>query len=227
MILQDNHLHTNFSDGLNSIEEMAMEAIRLSFDKITFTDHVRHDSEWIREYVEEIHRVQKLYKEKLIIGIGVETKIIDHMGRLDCPEWVLKYKEIEKVAAIHRIPVGDGNYFSRSQIGTYREKCIECYINTIKGIKDNKNISRIAHPFSLFEELDISTNDKRCWQRIFNALEDSDVKVEYNVKYDNERIPYELWQSLKNKIVFGSDSHSVEELIFNSNKLRKIELDIR
>ena len=60
MMKKDTHLHSKFSDGKNSIEEMVLTAIKLGLEEVAFTDHVRRDTKWLDKYAAEIKRVQKM-----------------------------------------------------------------------------------------------------------------------------------------------------------------------
>ena len=39
MIREDYHVHTTFSDGRNSMEEMVLSAVSMGMQKIGFSDH--------------------------------------------------------------------------------------------------------------------------------------------------------------------------------------------
>ena len=67
MIKEDIHLHSNFSDGENSIEEMTKTAVRFRIKQIAFCDHVRKDTKWLDNFLAEIKKVQKKYPKIKII----------------------------------------------------------------------------------------------------------------------------------------------------------------
>ena len=66
MIKEDFHLHSNFSDGENSLEEMTKKAIDLRYRKIAFTDHVRSETDWLGIYIKEIKRLIPIPKRNTI-----------------------------------------------------------------------------------------------------------------------------------------------------------------
>ncbi len=81
MILQgDFHVHTNFSDGKNTPEEMVQKAIALGFATLGFTDHAHMNDgrEWgmTREdtvkYCQEIRRLKEKYRDQIEILCGIE-----------------------------------------------------------------------------------------------------------------------------------------------------------
>jgi DNA polymerase (family 10) len=98
------HCHTTYSDGKNSIEEMARAAEALGFEYITITDHSpgasyaggvtldRLERQW-----EEIQAVQERVKIKILRG--TESDILAD-GGLDYPDGVLEKFDIV-IASIH------------------------------------------------------------------------------------------------------------------------------
>ncbi|MBO5374344.1 MAG: PHP domain-containing protein, partial [Clostridia bacterium] len=73
MSLSTYHLHTTFSDGKNTAEEMIKQAIALGCTEIGFSDHSPFDFEcsWdikkerISEYVSTLTALKEKYKDKI------------------------------------------------------------------------------------------------------------------------------------------------------------------
>lgn len=211
MTLQDMHLHTRFSDGKNTPLEMAEAAAEAGVGIICFTDHVRRSSDWLDTYINEIKDLQKKFYSNMIINIGVETKIIDWQGHMDCPE-LPEYPHVERVAAIHRIPDGHGSFIARTEIAGKLEESRTAWMRAIEGIIYNYEINRIAHPFSLLDELMINKDDIRWWEHIDEIFSQANhIKIEYNIKYNNNIVPEWFWNKFKNRLVIGSDSHSMSD----------------
>ncbi len=98
------HCHSTFSDGRNSIEEMALAAQEMGMNYITITDHspsahyaggVTPDQ--LKRQWEEIDRVQERVKIKLLKG--TESDILDS-GALDYPDELLEKFDIV-IGSIH------------------------------------------------------------------------------------------------------------------------------
>jgi DNA polymerase (family X) len=98
------HCHTVYSDGRNSIEEMAVAAEAMGMAYLTITDHspsayyargVAIDR--LRAQWDEIARVQERVKIKLLKG--TESDILED-GRLDYPDYLLAEFDII-IASIH------------------------------------------------------------------------------------------------------------------------------
>ncbi|HEY6986788.1 MAG TPA: DNA polymerase/3'-5' exonuclease PolX [Bryobacteraceae bacterium] len=98
------HCHTVYSDGRNSIEEMALAAAAMGMAYLTITDHsasARYARgvgiDRLRAQWEEIERVQQRVKIKLLKG--TEADILED-GALDYPDYILDQFDII-IASIH------------------------------------------------------------------------------------------------------------------------------
>src|SRR5574341_345016 len=101
----DLQMHTTWSDGWNSIEEMAQAGKDRGYEYIAITDHsptlgitkgLTEDK--IYKQIEEIKKINKKFKGFRILT-GIEVDIRDN-GQLDLPNSVLKELDIV-VASIH------------------------------------------------------------------------------------------------------------------------------
>jgi len=214
------HLHSKYSDGLNTPMEMIEAAISVGIQKMCFTDHVWRSSEWIHEYADEILRLRNLYSDKIEILCGVEAKLLDCEGNLDVPDEVLS-KNLRVVGAMHRIPLGDGFFLRRSEISNHDKDYVRAvWFKAFQSFKLNKSLSCIAHPFSLFAVMGITCEDTQWWELISKEVSLLPCMIEYNVKYDNTVVPEWFWQFHADKIVMGSDSHSVEDI---QNRIKELK----
>jgi DNA polymerase (family 10) len=98
------HCHTTYSDGQNSVEEMARAAEAMGMQYITFTDHSPTASyaggvkiDRLRAQWEEIDRVQERVRIKLLKG--TESDILED-GLLDYPDYILEKFDVI-IASIH------------------------------------------------------------------------------------------------------------------------------
>lgn len=101
-LMGDVHVHTNWTDGEATIEEMAQAAMEYGLEYICITDHTRSlamtggsDEKKLRQQMAEVDEVQKKFK-KIKILKGVEVDILKD-GSLDLPDSVLK--ELDVVCA--------------------------------------------------------------------------------------------------------------------------------
>lgn len=86
MIKQNLHTHSIFSDGENTLEEMALAAISKGFSSLGFSDHsaILGCDDWcmpIEKYADyflECKRIKEKYKGELDVFIGLEMDILSN-----------------------------------------------------------------------------------------------------------------------------------------------------
>lgn len=103
-ILGDLHVHTDWSDGASTVEEMVTEAKRLGYQYIAICDHAQSlgvagglSWEKFQEQKREIEEVAR--KENFMVLWGLEANILAN-GKLDFTEGTLKEFQIV-VAGVH------------------------------------------------------------------------------------------------------------------------------
>ena len=75
---QNLHTHTTFCDGRDTPEELVLEALRLGFTELGFSDHIHTvysqvlSAEKTELYKQEIRRLKELYRDKIDIFLGIE-----------------------------------------------------------------------------------------------------------------------------------------------------------
>lgn len=101
----DLHIHTNFSDGLNTIEDIVEAALKHAYEYIAITDHSQ--SLYVagglneKRLLEQIKMIDKINKklDDLVVLKGIEVDIKAD-GTLDFPDEILQKLDIV-IAAIH------------------------------------------------------------------------------------------------------------------------------
>jgi len=101
----DLHMHSLYSDGHNSVLEMAEAAKNRGYSYIALTDHSKHmaivhglDEKRLREQMEEIDRINETLKGITILK-SIEVDILED-GSLALPDSVLKELDLV-VGAVH------------------------------------------------------------------------------------------------------------------------------
>src|ERR1700683_4175511 len=97
----DYHIHTTFSDGQNSVEEIAKCCKELGLQEIGITDHVRRKLTYnFSDLVMDIKRAEKKYHIK--IWRGAEARILPD-GQLDISAEVIRATDFV-IGSIHTWP---------------------------------------------------------------------------------------------------------------------------
>lgn len=134
-IVGDMHMHTNATDGLNTLEEMIEAAIAKGYQYIAITDHSKRvsmanglNAERLLDQWKTIDKLRKKYNGKIQILKGLECDILEQ-GGMDLPDDVLEQGDWI-IASVHY-----GQNQSKQQI-----------TDRIVGALENPNVCIIAHP---------------------------------------------------------------------------------
>ena len=147
----DSHLHTNWTDGENTIDEMIRAAQTSGLKWIIFSEHNRKNSDYsYKEFCKEIQAKSNLYKNITLIK-GAECKIKNFNGELDISEEAIDFSDII-TGVVHRFPGEKGNIL-KTPTKFFSEKQRIDALNIEKelmlaGIKA-KSFSILGHPFGM------------------------------------------------------------------------------
>ena len=199
----DLHAHTDWSDGHESIEAMALAAKAIGYQYLAITDHsggrgIAHglDAERLRKQIEEIKQLnQQLDGIRLLSGIEVDIRAD---GSLDLPQELLAELDIV-IAAIH-----SGMTQSEEQI-----------TRRILGAIENPNVDVIAHPTCrLLGEREPVAVDL---EAVFRAAAKHNKALEINAmpsRLDLKDIHAYRARELGVNLTMGTDAHSSGQLGF-------------
>ena len=112
----DGHMHTTFSDGSASVDEMALAAIEKGLTRIYITDHMplpfvtryAMAAERLDEYRTAVQNARHAYAGSLDIRTGIEIEYIP-----DLKPWIQSISDMgwdRQIASIHRLKAGPDVY---------------------------------------------------------------------------------------------------------------------
>jgi histidinol phosphatase-like PHP family hydrolase len=190
------HLHTNYTDGLNSIEDYFRYASKNKFETIVFTEHVRKKISYnFEDYFSEIRRTETKFENVNAI-VGVESKIFPD-GSIDIPDSILPMIDL-LCFACHSFP---------DDITLYEEAFKEVFVDA----KWKSFIRVWVHPGRYLQRIGLTKHNTDIFHGLLNTAVDEGVFIENNLKQVVllrniiESIPSE-------SLVVGHDAHSVSEL---------------
>lgn len=244
MILSDLHIHTSFSDGDNTPEEIVLAAIEKNMDTIGFSDHSYTffdesycmKKENIASYKNEISRLKEKYKGKIKILCGIEqdfysSEIADGYDYIIGSVHYLKADD-------KYFPIDEGSDYLINTANTYFGgdiyKLCETYFDTVSKIR---NVDIIGH-FDLITKFNESSplfdekNERyvTAYKKALDALLKLDIPFEINtgtIYRGLKRFPYPSKDILDyilkkgGKTVLSSDSHSKEALMYGFSEYEK------
>jgi DNA polymerase (family 10) len=196
----DLQMHSTWSDGANSIAELAEAAAAKGLDYILITDHSHSLSiaggltrEELRDQQKEIRAVNERMAGKIRVLSGVETEIKAD-GSLDYPDQSLAELDIV-LASLH------------TGLRSGREKTTERMLSAIR----NPHVDVIAHPTGRLigqregADLDLDA--------VFQAAAETDTALEINADYrrlDLSDVHARRAVEMGVKLTIGSDAHVAE-----------------
>jgi len=165
----DLHMHTNWSDGDNSIREMALEAIDLGHQVIAICDHSplvcrriygkSIDAGNHRQQKEEILKIRGELEDKIRIVHGIEVDIRPD-GTLDLEDEILQQFELV-IASLHTAHDQPRETITDRLIKAIRHPCVKI----------------IAHPSG--RDLP-GTGAEADWEQVFKAAVENNKVLEIN-----------------------------------------------
>jgi histidinol phosphatase-like PHP family hydrolase len=190
----DFHVHTNYTEGLNSVFELCEQAIQNGLKLICFAEHVRKNLTYdFDSLLNEIEEARELYP-KLKILSGCEAKVMDWSGNLDVSQEILDKSEIV-IFGFHSFPYGAKKDFLKSLYGALKYPRVDIW----------------GHPQTFLRNVDLTTSElqsiiRECKKRRV-LIEDSLAEV-----YRTPPSFLNMCKELKAPVVTNSDAHDIYSL---------------
>ena len=221
----DSHLHTNWTDGENTVDEMIRAAQTSGLKWIIFSEHNRKNSEYsYKEFCKEIEAKSRIYKNITLIK-GAECKIKNFNGELDISEEAIYFSDII-TGVVHRFPGEKGNILKKpTKSFTDLQKIDALNIEKelmLEGIK-SKSFSILGHPFGMTIRRFGLIPSIENFEELMIECKKNNIIFEVNYKYHYAIIStlVSLLQSIKTKWTIGSNSHSCQELKNSWNQIKR------
>ncbi|GAB6076619.1 DNA polymerase/3'-5' exonuclease PolX [Desulfurobacterium crinifex] len=195
----DLHIHSNWSDGASTIEEIALKAIELGYKYIAITDHSKSlrvasglSEEDLLKRNEEIDRLNKKFQGKIKILKGTEVDILPD-GSLDYNDEILSQLDFV-VAAIH-------SRFTQDNTKRILKAMENPYVNAIAHPTGRVIGQRESYPVDIEAVIKKAAETGTALEvnAYYNRLDLKDVHCRLAVKYGA-------------KLVISTDSHHVDHM---------------
>ncbi|MEM4240106.1 MAG: DNA polymerase/3'-5' exonuclease PolX [Candidatus Woesearchaeota archaeon] len=198
----DLHVHTNYSDGTNTAEEMIQAAISQGYEYIALTDHsksehIAHGMEEKRlaKYIAEIDRLKKRYSGKIHVLCGSEVNIMND-GSLDySKKWLDRLDWV--IGSVH------------SRFKSTEDEMTKRIIRAI----ETGQMSVLGHPTGRL----IGTREPYAvnMEKVIEAARKNNVALEINafpLRLDLKDSHIRLAVEAGAKLCIGTDSHNTNHL---------------
>jgi len=200
-ICGDLHTHSEASDGVDSVEAMAVAAEARGYEYLAITDHSHSltvgnglSAERLLESMEHVRKVNESHPSlRLLVGTEVE---IDEKGGLDYPPKLLEELDIV-VAAVH------------SRFKMSPQEMTERLVTAVS----NENVNILAHPTGrIIGEREGYSFDM---ERVMQAAKDNGVALEVNSfpeRLDLNDVQCAMARERGVTVSIDTDAHNVRQL---------------
>jgi DNA polymerase (family 10) len=199
----DLHVHTDYSDGRDSIEQMVEHAAKLGYEYVALTDHSPAariarglETDRLEQKIEEVERLRKERRgRKPEILMGAEVDILSG-GALDYPEKVLRKLDLV-IAAIH---------------SAFRQEADRMTGRLLDAL-DSPFVHMLAHPASRL--LGVREPIQFNFDKIVRKAVERHVALEINGSWqrlDLNDVQAKAAQAAGALLAIGSDAHSTTQM---------------
>ncbi len=199
----DLHMHTVYSDGKHTIEDMAKAAKEMGYEYIAITDHSKRltvakglDEKRILQEFEEIDKINEKI-EGMTIFKGMEVDILED-GSLDMSDEVLAQMDVVLVAVHYKFNLPKEKQTTR-----------------ILKAFDNPYVNILAHPtgrmIQMREPMELDM------EKILQKAKESGVCMEINAQPDRldlNDIYIKMAKEMGVKMAINTDSHNIFSLYY-------------
>ena len=240
MIPANYHTHTRFCDGENSPEELVRRAVLLGCPELGFSGHsyTAFDEsycmsvEGTREYIAAVRSLQKEYRGKIKILLGIEQDYYSCMPTEEYDFVIGSVHYVKKDGCY--LPVDESRDIQQEIVSRFYDgdfySFIEDYYQTVTDIYRKTRCQIIGH-FDLIKKFNASLDlfDPQhprylaAVNKALDALMDVPVTMEVNTGgiakgYTTEPYPSQdvlsRWLAAGKPVIYSSDCHKAEQLLF-------------
>ena len=204
----DFHLHSTWSDGQNSIQQILQRAKENNLTEIAITDHIRKESTYFDDYQQEIDSLNETEKN-LNIYSGFEAKVSDFTGNIDVCEDVVNKSDLA-IISVHRYPLG-AKLYKASEFSKQVANEIELELSLAAMKKGGFNV--LGHPggMSLVFHQEFPMD---FFEEIISHCAKYDIAFDFNGRYHGHllRELCHLFAKHNPHISIGTDSHHIDKM---------------
>ena len=207
----DFHLHTNWTDGSNTVREVFKKCEKVGLQKILYSEHSRKSSgKWFKKFSQQVRSIKN---GNCKVYVGTEVKILDFKGNIDINNQNLKLCDYI-MASVHRFP-GEKNIKKNNIFFKKKNKdVINTELKLIIAACKNKNVDILGHPFGMaIKRFKIMPQMKFFEEIIINCKKYNKV-FEVNFHYHQKIFKKLIKLCIKHNCLmsFGSNSHNISKI---------------
>ena len=214
----DFHIHTNWTDGKNSVKQVYKRSNSVGLDYMLYSEHSRKSSKgWFKRFHREIKSLQIKNCKPFV---GTEVKVLNLNGDLDLS--FANYKLCDLImASVHRFP-GEKDIKKKNKFSTKNKKnAVNTELKLLLAACKNKKTDIIGHPFGMSIKRFGITPKLSYFEKVIKFAKRKGKVFEINLHYHKKIFKKLIKLCIKHNCLmsFGSNAHSTNE-IKNLNKIK-------
>lgn len=199
----DFHIHTNQTDGHDTIDSIIKKSKEIGLDKIAFTEHVRKDTDWFDMFAESVKEAASNYSGIEVL-VGAETKAMDKYGNLDISDRILDRSDVI-LGSVHRIPDEKRGFLDFSSLSP--QKLAEIEFELSVGMLKHAPIDVLAHPGGMYSSR-YGGFPIEYFKELMVLSKANNKAIELNSRYIKNVYDYLIaCGEINPKVSVGSDAH--------------------
>lgn len=213
----DCHLHTSWTDGKSSVNEVYNKAVSSGLDTILFSEHSRKTSlDWFGKFVNEVRQLPTLPCKAYV---GTEVKVETIAGDIDTIPEISSQCDF-LMASVHRFI--DKNNKTIQFSDTDPNLAVQIEFDLTWAVLSNTKVDILGHMFGMsykrFNKIPPDDMIKALIKRASNF----GIAVEINSHYHPNALRMIEWcKQFDANICFGSNAHTLHEVGMIMNQLRQ------
>jgi putative hydrolase len=204
----DSHLHTSWTDGAATVEDMHKAAIVCGLSTVLFSEHSRKTSgNWFSSFANE---VRDLPTSICRAYVGTEVKVESLDGDIDTNTEISNQCDFV-MASVHRFI--DENGKTQQFNETDPNEAVDLEFKLTWAVLKNPQVNILGHMFGMsYRRFNVVPEDEKIIALIARAAEFG-VAVEINSHYHKEVRKMIQWCcDLNAPITFGSNAHTLDSV---------------
>lgn len=204
----DSHLHTSWTDGAATVQQVYRAAVERGLATVLYSEHSRETSvDWFHSFAAE---VRSLPSSPCRAYVGTEVRVKSREGEIDSTTAITDLCDFV-VASVHRFVDARGRAMEFEL--TSPGDAIELEFELAWEVLANPRVDILGHIFGMsYRRFNVTPPEEKMRALVSRAA-DLEVAVEINSRYHPDPLRLlHLCRDCNARVTFGSDAHALEDV---------------
>lgn len=204
----DSHLHTSWTDGKGTVEEVYRAAVENGLTTVLYSEHSRKTSaDWFALFAAE---VRALPSSPCRAYVGTEVKVETPDGEIDTVPAISDLCDFV-MASVHRLIDADGRTLQFAETGP--NQAIDLEFRLSWAVLANPQVDILGHMFGMSYSRFKRVPPDDMIRALISRAAEFGVAVEINSHYHPNPVEIIQWcRDCNARITFGSNAHTLENV---------------